>query len=325
MSHIKKIFQLIKNNLGKISLFFLSCVLFVFFIFPFNELEDQSTSYISKLTQGKIYFKFNEMSLGLSGVQFKKAQIEIAQMPELNVQNLGVYPSFLSLLKRPEEGKILIPEGRIQAEGLLGGSLNLSLSSGKKSEAGVERKKLQINSQNLSIEKILKFLNIRQPIKGQQNLKIEEGLVDFDFKEQPDIPFQAVTEKFELSATLFDSALGPISFGGLKLSSLDLKGRLSGGNFLIEESRVGKPGDEIDGTVKGNIALQISNQGGVMQYQFGAFSFDINLKVKKSFQEREKFLITVLNAAGVSTKDESLKFRASGTNFYSPPKFEILK
>ncbi len=45
--------------------------------------------------------------------------------------------------------------------------------------------------------------------------------------------------------------MGPLTLPDLKLSTVELKGRLAAGRFVIETGTIGKPGDELYGTIKG--------------------------------------------------------------------------
>ncbi|HWU43245.1 MAG TPA: hypothetical protein VN132_07405, partial [Bdellovibrio sp.] len=104
-----------------------------------------------------------------------------------------------------------------------------------------------------------------------------------------------------------------------------LKGRLAAGRFTIETGTFGKPGDELQGTIRGNIGVTLQNHNGI-SHQIGGYNFDIDMKAKKSFQERAALFLGFLDSfKTVTNEGAEYKFKASATNPAMPPKLDVAR
>ena len=125
-------------------------------------------------------------------------------------------------------------------------------------------------------------------IKGQMDLQTQL-IADLTFTEQPEADITIHAEKFELPAQTFNSMMGPINIPDLRLSSLDLKGKLVNGRLTFEDGRIGHEGDDIHGSIKGGIAMVMRSQGSP---QMGPYSFDVDLLIKSGFGEEKLELVS---------------------------------
>ena len=83
--------------------------------------------------------------------------------------------------------------------------------------------------------------------------------VDLTFAEQPDLDLVVKVNRFEMPPSNVNTQMGPISVPEMKLSNVELKGKLSAGRFVIENAKIGNPGDDLQGTLKGSIAKAAFN------------------------------------------------------------------
>lgn len=298
MEKVSAFFTMLKNHKGKFFLMLASAVIFIFVLFPFNDLGDLVTTQVAKLTQNQVYVQFEGMSMQAvptPGVDLTKVYVETQGFPPLKADEIVFTPSIFSLFSQK-------PAGTINAKGFLRGDLTASLGSGPKSDSGVERQKLVLSAKSLALQDIKDLANL--PLLMRGNVSIEStALADLTFTEQPDVDLVLRIEKFELPTGNIETALGPVTVPELKLSSVQLKGRLSAGRFNIEEGIIGREGDELRGTIKGGIGLTLSNQGGRITPIIGGYNFDVNLNLKKNFYDKANFLFAYVDQFKSPTAD----------------------
>lgn len=309
---------LLKNNKAKFMAMILSALVFIFILFPFDDLTDLITSQVSKLTNNSLYVQFDRLKMSLipqPGVEMDQVFIESTHAPAISANQLVIAPSITGLIQQK-------PYGRISAEGFLHGNVDVHVSKGTRSDNGVDRQRLEISAQKISLQDVRDMANLPVLLKGQMNLTTT-ALADLTFQEQPDVDVDLSIKQFELPSSNVNTPMGPISLPNLKLSTVELKGRLSAGRFIIETGTIGKVGDELYGTITGNMGLTLNSRGGggVMPVM-GAYNFDIDLKTKKSFQERAGLFLSFIDAYKTPTAEGSrYKLRLSATNPMLPPSF----
>ena len=156
-------------------------------------------------------------------------------------------------------------------------------------------------------------------LKGQLDLKTT-ALADLTFQEQPDVDIDIQIRQFELPPSNVNTAMGPLTLPDLKLSSVELKGRLAGGRFIIETGTIGRQGDELQGTIKGNMGLNVQNVGGTPNPQMGAYNIEVDLKAKRSFQDRAALFLSFIDTYKTATSDGAqYKFKVFSNNPQIPP------
>jgi type II secretion system protein N len=318
MEIILKLFSLLKNNKGKIFVMFFSSLVFVFLLFPFDDLSDLISTQVAKLTNNALYVQFEKLKMSLiptPGVQMKQVHIESLTTPTLSASELTITPSVTGLIQQK-------PYGNISAKGFLKGDVVLNMGKGTRSDNGVERQRIDVSAKKVSLHDLRELANLPVHLKGQLNLQ-SSALADLTFQEQPDVELDLIVQQFELPPSNINTPMGPLTLPDFKLTSLELKGRLAAGRFIIETGTIGKPGDEIQGTIKGNINLNIQNRGGNFAHQIGAYSFDIDLQAKKSFQDRAALFLTFIDNFKTPTTDGAqYKFKVSANNTFSPPNID---
>lgn len=315
MEHVIQFFRMIKRNKGRIFVMILSTFAFLFVLFPFDDLSDLISSQVSKLSNNSVYLQFDRMKMSLfpqPGMKMDNVYIEAVRMPALSTSELVITPSITGLIQQK-------PFGHVSAKGFLKGDVDVSVSKGPRSDNGVERQKIEMKVKKMSLNDLREIANLPVLLKGQLSLETT-ALADLSFQEQPDVELTVTINQFELPPSNVNTPMGPLTLPDLKISSVELKGRLAAGRFVIESGTIGKGTDELSGTIKGNIGLNIANNGGQFSPQVGAYNFDIDLRTKRGFQERAALFLTFIDGFKTPTADGSqYKFKVSATNPMMPP------
>jgi hypothetical protein len=212
------------------------------------------------------------------------------------------------------------PAGSVEAKGLFQGDLEVNLKSGTKSESGLERQKISLKADKMSLQELRSLGNIPVMLKGQININTL-AQADLTFSEQPEADLNVEINKFELPPANIATPMGPLSLPDLKLTKVELKGRLSNGRFNVETGTLGKEGDELTGVIKGGIAMTLSNTDGHIAPIMGAYSFDIKLNVKPSFQDKASLFLSFLEAykAAGPNGGASYSFKVGAPSLQAPP------
>ncbi|KYG64271.1 type II secretion system protein GspN [Bdellovibrio bacteriovorus] len=317
MEQFRQLLKLIRESKGKIAVMVVSAFVFLFMLFPFDDLSDLISSQVSRLTNNSVYLTFERLKMSVfpqPGVQMDQVYIESLRTPALSAQELVITPSVSGLIAQK-------PYGHVSAKGLLKGDVDLVVGKGAKSDNGIERQKIEVKAQKVSLHDLRELANLPILLKGQLNLETT-ALADLSFQEQPDVEIDMTISKFELPPSNVNTPMGPLTLPDLKLTSVELKGRLAAGRFVIETGTIGKPGDELYGTIKGNIGLNIVNRGGSFGQQIGAYNFEIDLRAKRSFQDRAALFLGFIDGYKTPTPEGAqYKFKISATNPMMPPSF----
>lgn len=321
MDQVKAFFQYLGQHKSKFVLLLISTLVFGFLLFPFGDLGDLVSSQVSKMTNNQIYLQFENMRMSLfpeTGVALDQVHLEGQSLPPLKAQELVFTPSVSSLISQK-------PAGTLSAKGFLNGDVEVSLKPGTKSDNGVERQKITLNAKKLSLKEIRNLAQLPISLTGSADMT-STALVDLTFQEQPDMDVTLKIDKLELPTSNLQTPMGPLTLPEVKLSSVELKGRWAGGQFLIEEGLVGKDGDELHGKIKGTLGLQIQNRNGALIPVVGAYNFEVDLSVKKSFQDKANLFLSFIDQHKTPLADGAqYKFKVSATDPQLPPNIGALR
>lgn len=315
MEQFRQLLKLIRESKGKIFVMVVSALVFAFMLFPFDDLSDLISSQVSRLSNNSVYVQFDKLKMSLfpqPGVKMDQVYIESIRTPAISATELVITPSVRGLIQQK-------PYGHVSAKGLLKGDVDLQVGKGSKTENGAERHKIEVSAKKISLHDLREMANLPILLKGQLNLE-STALADLTFQEQPDIEMNLSINQFELPPSNVNTPMGPLTLPDLKLSTVELKGRLAAGQFVIETGTIGKPGDELYGTIKGKIGLTIVNRGNSFGHQIGAYNIEVDLKTKRSFQERAALFLTFIDGYKTPTSEGSqYKFKVSASNPMMPP------
>lgn len=259
-------------------------------LFPFEDLSDLVTAQVAKGTGNRVYVQFEDMGLNLfpMGMSFEKFSVETGALPPLNVDELTLSPSIMSLLTQK-------PAGSLRAEGILRGEASISVKPGKKTESGAPTQAVTLNAEKIQLADLRQFLNLPVMIRGSTDLSAD-GSVDLAFTTQPDIQFEITAGRTEITSSVLNLPLGPVVLPDLGVSQFKAKGRLSAGQLLIEEALIGKTGDELHGKLSGQFNLELRNMGGRIFPMQGSYSYKVDIWASNAFEERAKFFLALVES-----------------------------
>lgn len=321
MNGIIKAFRFVFANKWKIILTVWFTLIFIFVLFPFNDLNDLISAQVSKLTQNKVFLQFEELHLNPFGpkISLNKVFVESGNMPALTSEELSVSPSLSSLISKQ-------PEGTIVANGFLKGDVEIHLKSGAKTESGLVRSRLDIQAKNIGIKEIRELAQLPVALRGTLNLNAT-AQADLTFTDQPEAEINLVIQKFEMPSGSVNLAdMGRVNLPEIKFATVELKGKLANGKFTIETGKLGTNKDELYGDIKGDLTLTFQNQNGQITPFVGGYNIDLNLKATAGFKERAKFFLTFLDGYKTEMADGTqYKFKIQAAAAGIPPQFTPLR
>jgi len=315
MDAIRKFFRAIFNSKLKILVLIVSTAVFLLILFPTNDLGDFVSSQVARVTNNKIFLQFEELKMSLfptPGMKVEQVFVETQGLPSISAQEIRIAPAVSGLISQK-------PYGTVDAHGIFKGDVQISVKSGARTENGVERHKVEINAKKLSLQDLREVARLPVVMKGKLDLD-STALIDLTFTEQPDVDVNINISQFELPPSNVNTPMGPLTMPDLKLSSVDIKGRLAGGKLIIENGQIGKEGDEMRGTITGNLDLTLANTGGIINPVMGGYTFNVDLRMKRNFLDRAStFLILVDQFKTPTAEGAQYKFKISAANTMMPP------
>lgn len=311
---------------------FSSAVFFFVWFFPFGDLSDLVTSTVARATNSQVYLQFETMDVHLlptPAVSARKVSVETPALPPLEAAWMKISPSWFSILFNiwtikkaasgdPEASAKLATRvgGGISAEGLLGGNVYVSIGAGNKSEQGNERSKVSLAIEKMSLAEVQKWTDLSVNMQGQASL---DTSIQFTpgFSEQPDGEIEMHINKFNLPASTlmipFEGAMMPVNVPHLTLANVVLRGRLVGGNLIIEEGTFGKSSDPLNGRIKGQLGLKLTQGGNGVQPTFGTYNLTVELNTNKQIDKEMGFAFLLFDQAKNPTANGShYLFKAQG-------------
>jgi type II secretion system protein N len=290
----------------------LASVFFVIF-FPTGDLGDFVSTKVSEVTQNQVFLQFSEFGLNVlpPALKFSEVFVETPFFPAVTTANLSISPSISAMISRK-------PYGSIKANGLFKGDVKIDFKKGTASELAPERHRLLLSAENLDLKSLRDTFNFPVSVTGRLNLEAD-GQADVEGKEQPEMELVIVIEDFNLPTATVSTMMGPLTLPELKLGKVEIKGRLSNGNLIIEQGDIGQPKDELSGKIKGKWAMTINSMQGYSP-NLGAYDIDINLVAKKSFQNKAGLFLSLLDSyKSIAGDGAAYHFKVSAINLDSPP------
>lgn len=314
LEKVKLFFAMLFENKFKFVFLLFSTLIFLFVLFPLDDLGDLVTEQVYKLTGKQVFVQFDRLQFGVlePGLTLKNFSIETPHLAPIDAQEIRFLPSISGLIFKK-------PAGSLVADGIFKGRIEASLKPGVRSDNGLERQKIEITAQKISLAELRDLSGLPMTFKGRLDLN-SNATVDLTFQEQPDMDLSMRIEKFELPTESVNTMMGPLSLPELKLSSLELKGRLSAGKFHIEDGKIGGPSDELQGSIKGDVSMTLKNTPQGLFPVIGAYDFKIDLKVQKNLQDRAALFLSFLDQYKTPVGETSrYQFQISASNPLQPP------
>lgn len=327
MNGIVLFFRFLKNNFGKFVLGISLTVVFLYILFPFSDLNDLVSAQVSRLTQNRVFLQFENLHINpaTASVGLEKVYVETPQL-STSIGEVSATPSIPALI----QGK---PGGHFSVQGFLKGDIKLSLSpaagtKGDTKDGATRPDKYDVDlvAQNLSLKELKDMAGLSLPLKGQLNVSTQ-AVADITFIEQPEGEITLSINRFELppsSMALGD--MGRVNLPEIKLTQIELKGKLQNGQFIIESGKIGTSKDDFYGDIKGDLSLTLRNQGGQVVPLIGAYNISLDLKANHAFRERAKFFLGFLDGYKRDLPEGAqYKFRVQAQTMGMPPQFTSLQ
>lgn len=320
MSYLQKFIGLFRFHKLKMLLTVFFTLLFTLMIFPYNDLGDWVSMKVSEVTQNQVFVQFENMSLSLipqPGLKLKDVYVESALGPQVNVGALAVSPSIRGLLT-------LKPGVSISAEDLFSGDVQVTTRGGQEAKGGNQKQIISLSTEDVLIEKIMELVKAPLTVNGKVDASSEVDL-DPQFTEQPEGKINLTVKKFHLPASVAQTPFGPLNVPELKISKIQLKGRLKSGELFIDNLVVGNSKDELNGTIKGKVRLQLRKRGVQVTPIFGRYEFTTNLKTLPQLEKKAGLFLGFLDS--YKTPDiggNKYILKLSGSRFGPPPQIQNL-
>lgn len=275
MELFKRIFL---ENKSKILLLFLLVIAFAVVLFPYDDLGDLITAEVANATGNTIHVQFDDLALGFlpqPGIKMTNVFIETPFVSQLKADVLKIAPSLLSLFNRK-------PMGRVKAENLFGGTLDLSVSSSNKIKSPMALS-ADLDYSDFDLNEMVKTL-VPIPMKAHGKASLTAD-VDFDaeLKSQPDGTLLLTSQKVAIPSFSFDANMNGIkqmmSVPALNIGQLKVKGQFKNGKVLFADTVIGSAKDDIFAKIGGDIDLKVSPNSTNVTY----YNLAIDLTLKDTF------------------------------------------
>ena len=315
-SVLEKLIQWFRLYKGKAFLALIFALIFFVIIFPYNDLSDLVSAKVAALTQNQVYVQFENLNLDLiphPALAMDEVSVDLPQMSTLKTSHLAIAPS-LSALAMLKLGF------NLRAENFLGGLLDLTVKPGGKTEQGSEKQSFSLDFNHVQLESLRDILSLPLQMQGQADIATSVT-VDPQWFEQPDGELELRSKKLEIPASSIPTQMGPVQIPTFQFNQVLVKGRMSGGKLVLEDTVLGKESDAFQGRVKGQMDLKLEKYGPSMQPNIGNYEFKVDVTVKRSIEKDLSLLFVLVDRFKTPTSDGSrYQFIARG-NGYGPPSF----
>jgi type II secretion system protein N len=278
---IEPILTVIRYHKKKIALFLGFYLVFLYFLFPFNDLGDFVSKYISEKTAGQVLVNFDTVDLSLipqTGLELGEVQVETPFTPRLTAKTLFLAPNIAALLT-------FKPGGSLYAEQFMGGDLDLSFRGSGKNPAGKLKYKVNLDITNLSLTDLLKMFAAPVNITGNLSGSVDSS-IDFELAEQPSGTIMAKASQVIMPESTVTSMAGPIPVPKINLGELNLESKMEKGVIEVSKFTIGVPGSEIYGNVTGRMDLKMERMGQSFGPRVGAYDLVIRMQISESLKQR---------------------------------------
>lgn len=332
MSYFRALIGVIAANWRLVAVTLLSSVFFFLFTFPFNDLADVLTSVIARGTQNQVYVQAESLQLHIlpqPAVSASRLTVD-TRMPTLEVKWAKITPGLVGALlnlgtyinaangdpeaSRAASKKISLA---VDAQGVLGGDIGLSISPGKAGDQGGERSRIVLEVEKIDLAEVQRWAELSARIQGRAFVETDLQMA-LDFTEQPEGDFNLKVSKFALPASTVSIPMGeasfPINLPAITLANVTLRGRIVGGNLMIEEGVFGQASDPISGRIKGQLGVRIQPMGASVTPIFGSYNLTVDMNTNASIQKELGFAFLPLDAAKTPEASGGARylFRATG-------------
>lgn len=311
---------------------FVSAILFFVLMFPFSDLSDVVTNTVSRATGGQVYLQLETLnfhvvpqpSISATGVSVETSypplQASWAKFTPSLFSLLTSLPTMVSAARGDADAARALPSKigmSFAAEGLLGGDVDVSLRSGSKTERGQERSRLSLSLDKINLAEVQKWSDLSMKLSGTLTAATDIQMTS-DMSEQPEGEYDIRVAKFALPASTVMIPMGeanlPVNVPTITLQNVVLRGRLVGGNLMIEEGTFGQNKDPIFGRIKGSLGMRLQAQGASVFPMFGSYNLTVDLNTTQLIEKDLGFAFLTLGNVKSPTPGGGARylFRAQG-------------
>jgi type II secretion system protein N len=316
-----------------------SAVLFFAWMFPFTDLSDALTSAIARGSNNAVYAQFDQLNLNivpLVSVSATGVSADLMNLPTLNFKYLNLRPAWFSLMFSPlkvikaargdmeaQTYAAVLALSHVRLNGIFGGDVSLDLSPDKV-ENGALTASTSLELDSLDLSEVQNWASLPVKMKGKANAELSFK-VDSTMQSQPEGEFSMNVKKFSLPASTVMIPMGeganmPVNLPTLTLANVVFKGRLVGGNLIIEEGQFGASGDPVYGRLKGQMGIRFMNMGGQVVPQIGSYNFTVDMNSTKAVEKDIGIAFLLFDQAKTPTAAGShYLFRAQGQGLGGVP------
>lgn len=287
---------------------------FFLFLFPTGDLGDFVSSKVSEVSQNQVFLQFSKFGLDVlpPSLKFEEVFVEAPFLPGVTTHKLSIIPSIGSMITKK-------PYGSVKAQGLFDGNVSIQLKKGTATDTSPERHRLIIEAEKVQLKSLQEILKLPLQMSGKVDINAD-AQADLQSTEQPEMDLTFHVADFALPTATVNTMMGPLTLPEFKLGKLDIKGRLSNGQLLIEQGDIGTINkDELYGKVKGHMSLAINPAQG-FNPMMGAYEFEIDLTANKAFQSKAGLFLSLLDSYKTANGDNArFHFKVSAANMDAPP------
>lgn len=338
MSYVNAFFGWMWRNKTFFATTLLSAVFFFAWMFPFTDLSDAVTSAIARGSNNAVYAQFDKLDLNvvpLVSVSATGVSADLMNLPTLSFKYLNLRPAWFSMLFSPlklikaargdmeaQSYAAVLALSHVRLGGIFKGDVSLDLSPDKvENGALTARTDLEIDS--LDLNEVQDWANLPVKLKGKANADVSMKF-DSTMQAQPEGEFNLNVKSFSLPASTVMIPMGeasmPVNLPTLTLANVVFKGRLVGGNLILEEGIFGASGDPVYGKIKGQIGIHFINAGGQMIPQIGSYNFRVDMNSTKAVEKEIGIAFLLFDSAKTPTATGSrYLFQASGQGLGGVP------
>ncbi len=316
---IQFIIDIFKFHKMKIATILIAAVVFLVLLFPFADLNDLVTEKIYEATNKQVFISFEQLNLSLlpaPGLEMAEVKLNLKNIPGFKIKKLALAPSIASLLA--------FNLGFSSSfEGLLGGDVQLTLKPGEKT-GKIQKQNIELEAENINLAQISKFTKSPFNLKGKVNIDATAD-IDPSFSEQPDGEASITTQQLIIPATNVPTNFGELPLPELNFSSLIFKGRLTAGDLILEQLKLGAGKDALLVRVKGRLGLKLLKLPSGIAPRPGAFDLKLEITSQASKNKDLQLFLSFLDKFKTSNNGkDSYTLRIKGARFGAAPQMTKL-
>ena len=265
----------------KVLFFTVTTFLMLVVLFPYSDLSFFAQNKINGLirnTGSHVSFSDLNFSFLPIGMKTKELNLSLQGKNPIKVDEFTVSPSFFSLLK-------LQPGGSLQAEGIFGGMIDLSVGFSGTNDEDQKEFDLDLDISRIALVQIFNFLDFPVKLnglaKGNLNAEGEES-----FRKQPEGDFNFGFKDVMVPQEL-NTPVGPISLPKkIKWSNSILKGNFENGRIVIENGTLGTKSSPVNGRYKGQLDCPVTRSPAGLKTACKRYDIKVELELDRDFETK---------------------------------------